>query len=60
MVRSTRGVPKPRKEDLVIDDGSEVEEWRKYKKTEEQKPMPQSAFYTFCYYCAVIFLGMFT
>ena len=42
MVKSTRGVPKPRKEDLVIDDGSEQEEWRKYKKTDDAKPMPKS------------------
>ncbi|WAR07684.1 DYHG-like protein [Mya arenaria] len=38
LVKSTRGVPKPRKEDLVIDDGSEQEEWRKYKKPEDAKP----------------------
>ena len=43
MVKSTRGVPKPRKEDLIIDDGSEVEEWRKYKKNDEPStPIPQS------------------
>ncbi|XP_060567478.1 dynein axonemal heavy chain 5-like [Ruditapes philippinarum] len=44
MVKSTRGVPKPRKEDLVIDDGSEQEEWRKYKKTDDAKPMPKIEF----------------
>ncbi|XP_053397319.1 dynein axonemal heavy chain 5-like isoform X6 [Mercenaria mercenaria] len=44
MTKSTRGVPKPRKEDLVIDDGSEQEEWRKYKKTDDAKPMPKIEF----------------
>ncbi|KAL4232681.1 hypothetical protein ACF0H5_007369 [Mactra antiquata] len=44
MVKSTRGVPKPRKEDLVIDDGSEQEEWRKYKKSDDAKPMPKIEF----------------
>ena len=42
MVKSSKGIPKPRKEDLIIDDGSEQEEWRKYKKTDDSKPKPVS------------------
>lgn len=48
MVKSTRGVPKPRKEDLVIDDGSEQEEWRKYKK-DDVKPKPKSKYQGWSY-----------
>ncbi|KAH3729669.1 hypothetical protein DPMN_055647 [Dreissena polymorpha] len=44
MVKSTQGVPKPRKEDLVIDDGTEQEEWRKYKKQDDGKQKPTSRY----------------
>ncbi|XP_052242570.1 uncharacterized protein LOC127852659 [Dreissena polymorpha] len=44
MVKSTQGVPKPRKEDLVIDDGTEQEEWRKYKKQDDGKQKPTIEF----------------